>query len=312
MLLWFSSKHRKAELRYLSDYHDVYEAVLVGVQKSGYDHYKKYGRSEGRIWGPTDVPKNSLPRKTLSGRREFENLLQKRIGEREFSLLEIGPLNAPLIRGPKVKYFDLMNTQDLRAKAKGESLNPETVPEIDFFDPNGDLRVVNERFDMVVSSHCIEHQPDLIQHLKNVSGLMKSGGQYWMAIPDKRYCFDYFFPETRLAEIVLANFEQRMKPTKWQVIEHRALTTHNDCARHWAGDHGDIYADIRERWSEAEDYASANSNTYIDVHCWQFTPTSFAFIVKSLRNLNLIDLNLKVLYETPKSGGEFYCVLEKI
>ncbi len=85
--------------------------------------------------------------------------------ESESSILEIGPLNRPLINTPKTKYFDLYPTYELKRKAKSEGLDPETVPNIDFSDPQGNLGVINDKFDNIVSAHCIEHQPDLIAHL---------------------------------------------------------------------------------------------------------------------------------------------------
>lgn len=42
---------------------------------------------------------------------------------------------------------------------------PDTIH---YVEPNGDLSVVNKRFDAVFSSHMIEHAADLAAHLKQI------------------------------------------------------------------------------------------------------------------------------------------------
>ena len=86
------------------------------------------------------------------------------------SILEIGPFSTPTFAGPQVRYFDVLSTSDLRKRARELSLNPDGVPEIHFFAATGDPSVVDGVFDLAFSAHCIEHQPDLAQHLKDVEG----------------------------------------------------------------------------------------------------------------------------------------------
>jgi hypothetical protein len=40
-----------------------------------------------------------------------------------------------------------------------------------------------------ISSHCIEHQPDLIGHLIGVARLLSTNGLYFLTILDKRSVF---------------------------------------------------------------------------------------------------------------------------
>lgn len=227
------------------------------------------------------------------------------------SILEIGPLNRPLMAGPNVKYFDLLPTHNLQKKAKDEGLDPSTVPRIDFFDENGDLSQINQCFDAVVSAHVIEHQPDFVKHLQNVSQLLNEEGVYAFIVPDSRFCFDHHISTSSLAAIVRAFREGRTKPDIWNVIEHRALTTHNDPARHWRGDSGEAVVNLKERWDAAErEFVSANSS-YIDVHCWQFTPTTLMNTIKGLIELGLTDFRIEQIYETPKDDLEFCAILKK-
>lgn len=228
------------------------------------------------------------------------------------SILEIGPLNRPLVSTAQTKYFDLLPTDELKKKAILEGLNPNTVPTISYSDKQGNLGVIHDRFDNLVSAHVIEHQPDLIAHLISCSNLLSNGkGRYWLVIPDKRYCFDAFLPESSLLEIFRAYKEKVTKPTIWKVIEHRALTTHNDPVLHWKSQAGIRNFEIKERFRAAEaEYRNANGK-YIDVHCWQFTPESFSNIIDALCKLDLIQFQIEEIWATSENDLEFFVILRK-
>lgn len=231
--------------------------------------------------------------------------------ESESSILEIGPLNRPLVNTPETKYFDLYPTQELKKKAKSEGLDPEAVPDISFSDPNGNLGVIDEEFNNIVSAHCIEHQPDLITHLVLCSKLLKGpNAKYWLVIPDKRYCFDALIPESSILDVVKAHEEKLTRPSIWKVIDYRALTTHNDPVLHWQNNHGVQNLDILARFNAAKAEFENAHGSYIDVHCWQFTPKSFEIIIDALYELGLIDFKVERIWETPENNLEFCAVLK--
>ena len=124
-------------------------------------------------------------------------------------VLEIGPFAAPMLHGPNVSYVDVMPTHDLRARAIQLGLDPEKVPEIDWVSTGSDLSVVSDQFNVVVSSHAIEHQPDIIGHLQDIADLLLPGGRYFLLIPDHRYCFDHFFEPSLLQQMIDAHREKR-------------------------------------------------------------------------------------------------------
>jgi hypothetical protein len=245
---------------------------------------------------------------TLTRSKFVEKILE----QQRDNILEIGPLNRPLISSDFMKYFDLLPVNELKERAAEQGLDPNTVPIIHFYNRNGDLSVVNEKFQDVISAHCIEHQPDLIRHLQNVSSILKStSSRYWCVLPDKRYCFDALLPETKLTEVVEAFESKLTKPSIWKVIEHRALTTHNDSREHWAGNHGQPNVDLKTRWQAATKEFENSGGSYIDVHCWQFTPQSFVNLVNGLRELGYIDFEVEEIFETPRNDLEFCVVLRK-
>ena len=103
--------------------------------------------------------------------------------------------------------------------------------------------------------------------------------------------------------------EKRTKHSLKSVIEHRALTTHNNPLKHWLGIHGDLN-NISTRVKNAiEEF---KSNKYIDVHQWYFTPKSFSENLLLLQQLSYIDFRVNKLYRTKFKRLEFYVELEKI
>jgi SAM-dependent methyltransferase len=178
---------------------------------------------------------------------------------------------------------------------------------------DGRLSIVDDTFDVVVSCHSIEHQIDLVTHLIDVGKILGEGGYYFIVVPDKRYCFDHFLAETTIAEALDGHYRNNKSHSLKSVIEHRALTTHNDFAAHWRGEHGTsrlqssgmavLHAAIRE-------YEAAKG-AYIDVHAWQFTPTSFRQLFEQLFELNYSSLKPIRVYNTVGNTPEFCAILQK-
>lgn len=224
--------------------------------------------------------------------------------------LEIGPFASPCITGPQVDYFDVLDQDSLRKRANHLHLSEESCPFIKYVSSSGDLSIVEETYQIIFSCHCIEHQPDLILHLKSVEQLLHEKGFYYLAIPDKRYCMDAFLPESGISEVLQAHEQKRKLHTLRSVIEHYALTTHNEAWRHWMGFHGSRYADVHQIRNAIEEF-NRNPSAYIDVHAWQFTPASFAGIISILRQMKYISLSVEKIYPTRPGSFEFYAVLKK-
>jgi len=255
-------------------------------------HYCAHGRDKGVVASP------------LALREKLLLFI-----EDDISLLEIGPFCRPLKRGPKVEYLDVLDADQLRARAAKTGANAAGVPDV--IHHVGDLDLVDRSYDAVLSSHAIEHQPDLVRHLQQVERVLNPGGGYFLVIPDKRFCFDHFLADSTIADVLQAHREQRRTHTLKSVVEHRALTVHNDHRRHWAGDHGNPERDRAARIKAALGEYEAAAGRYIDVHAWYFVPPSFRSIVTSLRELGLIGLEVAGIYHTPRDRNEFCAILKK-
>lgn len=259
------------------------------------EHFHLYGKNEGRV-------SNSI-----HTRIEFIKLIPK-----SASTLEIGPFFSPVIKGEKVKYFDVLTTEQLIRRAKDLNGNIENVPHIHYVQPEGDLDIIDEQFDIIISSHSIEHQPDLIDHLQKVERLLKPGGFYFCLIPDKRYCFDHFIPETTIADVVSKHRNRLRVHSFKSVVEHLCLTTHNDATRHWKGDHGTYCADFDNRYQKAVALYESANGAYIDVHASYFTPSSFSELMARLNEVAFTNLSVVRNYHTRLNQLEFYVIMQKI
>ncbi len=253
-------------------------------------HFAAHGRSEGRIGT------------AAAHRRGFIAQIPM-----DIPVLEIGPAVRPSLVGPKVKYFEIETREGLLKRAAQEGYKADRCPAvIHFVSPTADLSVVDETFDAVFSSHCIEHQPDLIAHLIKVKAILNPGGLYFILAPDKRYCFDALIPESGVEDVFTAHFERRTVHTERNVYAHYVDVVHNDTLRHWRGDHGVP----QNRHAEAKATLEAAAGGYVDVHAWQFTPDSFRPIMEAIRDW-MPDLGMTVerVYATIRDRNEFGAIL---
>lgn len=278
--------------------HEYYRSTYADLKDMDEEslrvHYRRYGYWEGR------------EAHRLSTRAAFV------AGQPKVSSLEIGPFFSPALNGSHVKYADVLSTKQLEERAEQSGFDKLNVPEIHFVLENGKFNGVNERFDLVFSSHCIEHQPNLIGHLLDVASSLNAGGRYAMIIPDARFCFDADLPLSCVSEVLQAHKEDRVNHSMASFIEHFALTTHNVPQPHWltgksTGSRNWKITEV-DRVELALESWNAQSG-YVDVHAWQFQPISFADIVTTLIKLDLIPFREIECYGTPFGRQEFMATL---
>jgi hypothetical protein len=152
----------------------------------------------------------------------------------------------------------------------------------------------------------------MVMHLQQVERLLQPGGCYHLIIPDKRYCFDHFLPESHLGELCEAHLERRTYHTAGSVMSHRLMLSHNNSILHWMGIHGRRPSYGGEAVSKAiEESTRSLSGEYVDVHAWCFTPRSFRSLVVQLGSLGLTKLQVERVHDTGFGEQEFFAVLKK-
>lgn len=255
-------------------------------------HYHSYGKKENRV------------STSISSKRDFLSLLK---GKQ--NLLEIGVFDNPTLdfiadseESVTIHYADFLSRDELIARAGDVGRNPQNVPEIKWVLSDG-YDQIDVLYDAVVSHHCVEHQPDLIAHLLNITSILRPGGWYFFSVPHKYRCFDFFIPESTIVDVVSAHYLEYKKPSFKSILEHRVFTSHT--YQDGINPYNSLQPSVKKRIEWAFDEFS--SNEYVDVHCWQFTPDSMRKILSQLAAFDFIP-NINELKVYP-NFDEFYVAI---
>jgi len=221
--------------------------------------------------------------------------------------VEIGPGVKPMITGENVEYFDVED------RAADQRDGPTSIPEITHISKTADLSIVPSGAELVCTSHVIEHTPDLIAHLLDVERILSPGGRYVIISPDKRFCFDAALPPSHLGKVISAHLEKRKTHSFQSIYESYVLRTHNRSGRHWRGNSfdDDYLKDHLALTKAALAQVCEADGAYVNSHAWQFTPSSFDMILRDLKALDFISLDVEFVGETPPGRNEFTACLVK-
>jgi hypothetical protein len=281
---------------------DIYSQLHADLRNAGFDeqamelHYRTFGVNEGRRSSE------------INTRKDFLNLIPEMA-----SVLEIMPGYSPVMSGENVKFFDLQTRDELVSDAQALYVQTATIPEIDYVSAEGNLDVVSEKFAVVVSSHNIGRQPNLIRHLQQVEALLASDGHLFCIVPDKRYTYDYFNPESTISSVLARYINENNTVITNDLLKATIMRTHSDTARHWMGSHGNQYFDLENRFSELSRKYDAGGLLANDRNVQKtiFSPESFYKIIELLNELKLTAMKVVRMYPTLVGRSEFFVILQK-
>jgi SAM-dependent methyltransferase len=285
------------ERGYLAGNPDIRAAVEAGKFVSGRQHYDLHGKDEGRDPAGTDTRQGKFLRgldlKSMTG-------------------MEIGALTAPIVRksdGPII-YVDHADTATLKAKYAGTGIELDQIVPVDVVWGEKNLQTcIGEgvKLDYVVNSHVVEHVPDLITWLAEIHAILKPDGVLRMAVPDRRFTFDYLRRESSVADALDAYVRRARVPLPHAILDHFINHCSVDAISAWNGTlalehlrptHTPRFAlEVAER--------ALVTGEYVDTHCWVFTPHSFVALCAKLAELDLLHLSCDELYPTATLEIEF-------
>ncbi|HBK04719.1 MAG TPA: hypothetical protein DDZ81_02520 [Acetobacteraceae bacterium] len=177
------------------------------------------------------------------------------------------------------------------------------------------LRKRPEGFDYLIASHAIEHFPDIITFFQEVSALARPDFILSLAVPDCRMTFDFFRPLSTSGEALRAHREQRTMHTPENMFEAWAYMINLNGAGAWLpSGQGTLelttpLADAYDKYAKYRRCITDGTQSYVDAHCWIFTPNSFLLMVLELHALGLIDFVVTEL--EPGEGSEFWVQMRK-
>lgn len=241
--------------------------------------------------------------------------------DKSMKVLEIGPSFSPIApksAGWNAWSVDHTDQEGLQEKYEADpNVDISQIGPVDFVWQGGDLDTVipvehHGSFDACIASHVIEHMPDPVGFYRSLGRLLRPSGVVALAVPDKRFCFDYFRQPTMTSEFILAHSLNRRRHSKKTAFDHTAYTVSGDGAAAWSQHPvGDLrfYSDAVTAFRVMDATEESEAASYVDYHGWCYTPSSFKLVVLELNLLGLIDWHIDMDY--PAEGCEFIVVLKK-
>ena len=234
-------------------------------------------------------------------------------------VIEIGPSFSPIApksEGWNAYSIDHLDKAGLVKKYTGHpGVDVTRIEAVDYVWQGGPLSdavpsASHGTFDAFIASHVIEHVPDLVAFLESAATLLKSTGVVVLAVPDKRYCFDFFQSITTTGAVLAAHREKRSRHTAALGYDHFAYAAQNGGAGVW-GQHPSMGITLSHSLDEAWTTSAAMGadGEYVDLHAWHFTPSSFELMLLELARFGVTDWQID--RTTDATGCEFYAWLRR-
>ena len=205
--------------------------------------------------------------------------------------IEIGALHKPLklSASTTVRYVDRLSVSDLRKQYP--ELADEELVDVDILADGERLETIgNASQDFVIANHFVEHCQNPIGAVLNMLRVLKPGGILYLALPDKRCCFDSDRPVTSLDHIMRdyaegPEWSRRQHFEEWASLVNKAVDE-----------------------AEVERQADELMRTNYSIHFHVWTPFEMLEFVLALRKMT--DFDLELCFE--HDGVEVIFVLRKI
>lgn len=243
--------------------------------------------------------------------------------EKSHRILEIGPSYNPKVpkrEGWNSYSLDHMTKEELIRKYEGHNQPVHRIEDVDFIWQGGAIEDAVPRdlwgtFDACIASHVIEHIPNPIGFYRSIDRLLVPDGVLALAVPDKRWMFDFFKQLSTTAQFLDADCQNRTRHTRATAYENLALnaSVHGQIVWDSQADLGSI--DFMENHNPKNAFAiygeidDTETSPYVDFHGWTYTPSSFELIVMELNLIEKIPFRISAL--TGPFGCEFYVQLRR-
>lgn len=255
----------------------------------------------------------------------YREMIHSFIGSTDARILEIGPLNRPLIKReqyPNVLYCDIRSTAEVKAlyadddylKVTNISIPIEDIVGVDVVLKDSYEKTFSSlpKFDYIVASHVLEHVEDLLFFLQDVSKVLAEGGKLIIYYPDKRYCFDHFRSEASFRDAY--DVYKKGRGALSRMVLDFFLTAINENAEivFWNAADMQMMLPNNDKEKAFDLYERSNKGEFIDdVHYWPFSDAGFLKFIYDAVRTDFIRLNCHDFCPTQQNTQEFLVVLGK-
>jgi SAM-dependent methyltransferase len=272
-------------------------------------HYLEHGCREGRRYSHR-----------IDSRRNV--LLTRGANPSAQRGLEFGALDKPVVRPNQgdIRFVDYTTQEGLRAHPYADGIDRDKIVSVDYvWTGSGSLAEVigtREQFDYAIASHVIEHVPNIIGWFDGIYDVLRPGGVFNLAIPDKRFTFDFKRNLSTLGDLVEAHLLNYTYPSIKQMFDHCYYAVDFPPDARWKEAYEEKYypkycGDLSLQLAYDQSLLIKHNEKYLDSHCLIVTPESFLAIIEDLSRLRLIKFVLREFYPTIVGAIEFFCHFEK-
>ncbi len=232
--------------------------------------------------------------------------------------LEVGPLTSPVVSRDlgEVYYVDHLSTDDLKSKYGSDpAVDERRIVTVDFVWGSHTLVEAvgsSAPFDYVVASHVLEHVPDLVGWLEEITSVLRPGGRLSVALPDRRYTFDVRRRDSDVSEVIEAYLLGLRRPPVRATFDHFYRYVQVDAGAIWRGlqGHDDPPPDAEKAFAFA--HSAAKTDVYLDTHCWVFSDGTFIQLMATLMRMGVVNLRFVAFWPTQVGDFEFFVTLERL
>jgi SAM-dependent methyltransferase len=201
-----------------------------------------------------------------------------------------------------MSFADYYSTEQLRGQAEKAKIDPNAVVEVAHVLKDANLEdALRTPVDFIIANHVVEHLIDPLRWMKNLERVLNPGGFLFITLPDKKFSFDKFRPDTSLA-----HFLSDMLSGGEQSLQEHCIEAGVFYDKAYIGQAQD--AELRLNLSSIESF-SRGWHPGMHVHVFQ-AETFKDSVLQPLLHLGYFDYSLERYVNNP-DVGEFSFVLRK-
>jgi len=136
--------------------------------------------------------------------------------------LEIGAYTRPTLApaDAAMRYLDYYSTEELREQLQREGQSDESLVHVDYVVKHGRYSIrIPEKFDLIIANHVMEHCCNPIDWINDLGSMLRSEGLLFLALPDKKFSFDKYRPDTDVSHLVYNYFSDEQSTSEEHALE---------------------------------------------------------------------------------------------